>query len=143
MTTVELFVTEVGHTAGDIWQLLDHKGSLSITEIVKAIDKPRDQIMQSIGWLARVGKLTVQAEGQRKIVTLLIERIGFHFSLCLTYPNDLGQPSRTAISCRPSSEFFQFLDGNRARWCPHNRPPIRRRSKFFASTQPMAQTARL
>lgn len=71
MTATELFATEVGHTAGEIWQLLDDKGSLTITEIVKMIDAPRDQIMQSIGWLAREGKLTVRAEGRRKIATLL------------------------------------------------------------------------
>ena len=71
MTTAEVFATEVGHTAGDVWQLLDNRGSLSITEIVKLIDAPRDQIMQSIGWLAREGKLTVRIEGRRKIASLL------------------------------------------------------------------------
>ncbi|MEK6269796.1 MAG: winged helix-turn-helix domain-containing protein [Planctomycetales bacterium] len=72
MTATELFATKVGHTAGEIWQLLDDKESLSITEIVKMIDAPRDQIMQSIGWLARENKLTVRAEGRRKIATLLV-----------------------------------------------------------------------
>lgn len=72
MTTTELFATEVGQIAGDIWQLLDNKGSLPIAQLVKKIDAPRDQIMQSIGWLAREGKLTVREEGRRKIVSLLV-----------------------------------------------------------------------
>ena len=71
MTTAEVFATEVGHTAGDVWQLLDNNGPLSLTEIVKMIDAPRDQVMQSIGWLAREGKLTVRTEGRRKIASLL------------------------------------------------------------------------
>ena len=72
MTTTELFATEVGQIAGDIWQLLDNKGSLPIAQLVKQIDAPRDQIMQSIGWLAREGKLTVREEGRRKIASLLV-----------------------------------------------------------------------
>jgi len=72
MTTVELFATEVGQTAGNIWQLLDDEGSLTITQLVKKIGAPRDQIRQSIGWLAREGKLTVREEGRRKIASLLV-----------------------------------------------------------------------
>ena len=71
MTTAEMFATEVGHTAGHVWQLLDNNGPLPITEIVKMIDAPRDQVMQSIGWLAREGKLTVRTAGRRKIASLL------------------------------------------------------------------------
>ena len=71
MITAEVFATEVGHTAGDVWQLLANNGPLSVTEIVKIIDAPRDQVMQSIGWLAREGKLTVRTEGRRKIASLL------------------------------------------------------------------------
>ena len=71
MSTLETFAITVGETAGAIWQLLDERGSLATTQIIKEIDAPRDQIMQSIGWLAREGKLTIREEGRRKIVTLL------------------------------------------------------------------------
>ena len=71
MRTAELFTAEVGYAVGDVWQLLDIKGSLSVTEVVKTIDAPRDQIMQSIGWLAREGEMTVQVESRRKIALLL------------------------------------------------------------------------
>ena len=71
MSIAEIFATKVGHTAGDVWQLLNIKGPLSVTEIVKTIDASRDQIMQSIGWLAREGKLTVRVEGRRKIASLV------------------------------------------------------------------------
>ena len=66
MTTVEVFATKVGPTAGDIWQLLDNNGSFSKTEIVKMIDAISDQVMQLTGWLAREGKLTVETERRRK-----------------------------------------------------------------------------
>ena len=71
MSALETFAVTVGETAGAIWQLLDERGPLATTQIVKEIDAPRDQIMQSIGWLAREGKLTIREEGRRKIATLL------------------------------------------------------------------------
>lgn len=71
MSTLETFAVTVGETAGAIWQLLDERGSLAMTQIVKEINAPRDQIMQSIGWLAREGKLTIREEGRRKIASLL------------------------------------------------------------------------
>jgi len=71
MTTCEVFAQEVGQTAGTVWQLLDKRGSLTISQIVKEIRMPRDQIMQSIGWLAREGKLTVREEGRKKVASLI------------------------------------------------------------------------
>ena len=71
MSTLEPFAITVGETAGAIWKLLDERGSLATTQIIKEIDAPRDQIMQSIGWLAREGKLTIREQGRRKIATLL------------------------------------------------------------------------
>ena len=71
MSTLETFASTAGETAGVIWQLLDERGSLATTQIIKEIDAPRDQTMQSIGWLAREGKLTIREEGRRKIATLL------------------------------------------------------------------------
>ena len=71
MSTLETFAITVGETAGAIWQLLDEHGPLATTQIIQEIDAPRDQIMQSLGWLAREGKLTIRKQGRRKIVTLL------------------------------------------------------------------------
>ena len=71
MAMLETFAVEVGETAGASWQLLDETGPLATSRIIKEIDAPRDQVMQSIGWLAREGKLTVREEGRRKIASLL------------------------------------------------------------------------
>ena len=71
MSPLETFAITVGETAGAIWQLLDERGPITMTQIIREIDAPRDQIMQSIGWLAREEKLTVRKEGRRKTVTLL------------------------------------------------------------------------
>ena len=69
--TLSNLVCEIGETAGTIWQVLDERGSLSLTELVKQADAPRDTVMQAIGWLAREEKIVVEQEGRRKIVTLV------------------------------------------------------------------------
>jgi hypothetical protein len=64
------FVDEIGRTAGEIWQLLSEKGPISIAKLVKAIDEPRDNIMQAIGWLAREDKLKIDEEGRTRMIAL-------------------------------------------------------------------------
>ena len=53
-------ITEIGIVAGDIWHFLDHKGEVSLSELVNGIDKPRDNVLMSLGWLAREGHVIVQ-----------------------------------------------------------------------------------
>ena len=63
-------VGRIGETAGTVWQLLDDCGCMSLSEIIKQVDAPRDLVMQSIGWLAREGKLTLSEQGRRKTAAL-------------------------------------------------------------------------
>ncbi|MDP7267630.1 MAG: winged helix-turn-helix domain-containing protein [Pirellulales bacterium] len=63
-------VENIGHTAGTVWQLLDDFGPMSLSEIIKKVDAPRDLVMQSIGWLAREDKLTLSEQGRRKTASL-------------------------------------------------------------------------
>ena len=52
-------ITEIGIVAGDIWHYLDQHGEASLLELVKGIDKPRDNVLMSLGWLAREGHVIV------------------------------------------------------------------------------------
>ncbi|MCM8791623.1 MAG: winged helix-turn-helix domain-containing protein [Candidatus Omnitrophica bacterium] len=48
-------ITEIGIVAGEIWHYLDQHGETNFSELVSNIDKPRDTILMSLGWLAREG----------------------------------------------------------------------------------------
>lgn len=53
-------ITEIGIVAGDIWHFLDQRGEVMLSYLVKSIDKPRDNVLMSLGWLAREGHVILQ-----------------------------------------------------------------------------------
>jgi len=55
-------ITEIGIVAGEIWHFLDQHGSVSLASLVKGIDRPRDHVLMSLGWLAREGHVVLQKE---------------------------------------------------------------------------------
>jgi DNA-binding transcriptional ArsR family regulator len=63
-------VPQIGEVAGIVWQVLSEKGSLSMAKLVKAVGKPRDTVMQALGWLAREDKISIDEEGRNRIVSL-------------------------------------------------------------------------
>lgn len=63
-------ITEIGIVAGEIWHFLDQRGEVSLSELVKGIDKPRDNVLMSLGWLAREGHV-------------ILQQIGSEFRVCL------------------------------------------------------------
>jgi len=56
-------ITEIGIVAGDIWHFLDEHGEVTLYVLVKGIDRPRDNILMSLGWLAREGHVILQQMG--------------------------------------------------------------------------------
>ena len=48
-------ITRIGIVAGDIWHILDKCKEIKFSELVSQVDKPRDIILMSLGWLAREG----------------------------------------------------------------------------------------
>ena len=46
-------ITEIGIVAGEIWHYLDQHGEVSLSQLVSGIDKTRDNVLMSLGWLAR------------------------------------------------------------------------------------------
>ena len=53
-------ITEIGIAAGDIWHFLDQHGEVMLSVLVAGIEKPRDMVLMSLGWLAREGHVVVQ-----------------------------------------------------------------------------------
>lgn len=58
-------ITEIGFAAGDIWQYLDnhHNHPVTLSKLAAALDRPRDLLIMSIGWLAREGHLILERDG--------------------------------------------------------------------------------
>ncbi len=63
-------ITEIGIGAGDIWHYLDQHGESRFAVMVKQIDKPRDLLLMSLGWLAREGHVLVQQVSNDYTVSL-------------------------------------------------------------------------
>ncbi|MBM3255234.1 MAG: hypothetical protein FJZ08_02925 [Candidatus Omnitrophica bacterium] len=54
-------ITEIGIVAGEIWHFLDQQHSeVSLATLARGIDKPRDNVLMSLGWLAREGHVILQ-----------------------------------------------------------------------------------
>ena len=64
-------VPHIGLMAGRIWHELDINGSMSVSALVRRIDRPRDYVMEGIGWLAREGKISIRDEGRIRMVSLI------------------------------------------------------------------------
>jgi hypothetical protein len=62
---------QIGATAGLVWKYLNKNGSISLAKLAKQIDAPRDLVMQSVGWLAREGKVEIEESGRAKTVSLV------------------------------------------------------------------------
>ncbi len=48
-------ITEIGIVAGEIWHFLDQREEVGLKELIEGIDRPRDNVLMSLGWLAREG----------------------------------------------------------------------------------------
>ena len=72
MATVESnsLIDQIGETAGAVWHTLLEHGQLTITQLAKEVDAPRDRVMQAVGWLAREDKIRVDEQARRKIISL-------------------------------------------------------------------------
>ena len=68
--TTNTCIPEIGETAGLVWNTLSESGPLTLAKLVKQIDKPRDVIMQALGWLAREEKIEIHEERRSRVVSL-------------------------------------------------------------------------
>jgi len=63
-------ITEIGIVAGEIWHFLDQKKTTQLKEILKGIDRDRDVVLMSLGWLAREGHVIVDRQDEEYKITL-------------------------------------------------------------------------
>lgn len=48
-------IIEIGIVAGEIWHYLDQHEEVSFSVLVKGIERTPDNVLMSLGWLAREG----------------------------------------------------------------------------------------
>lgn len=53
-------ITEIGITAGDIWQYLDRHDSATLADLQKDLQRSQELLLLSLGWLAREGHITLE-----------------------------------------------------------------------------------
>lgn len=63
-------ITEIGIVAGEIWHYLDEYGESRLKSMLKEIDRSRDLILMSLGWLAREGHVILREGGADFIISL-------------------------------------------------------------------------
>ncbi|MGE5279640.1 MAG: winged helix-turn-helix domain-containing protein [Deltaproteobacteria bacterium] len=63
-------ITEIGIIAGDIWHYLDAHGPVTLSRLVRELDRSRELVFMSVGWLAREGHVILTAEGKDYRVAL-------------------------------------------------------------------------
>ena len=64
-------ITEIGIVAGEIWHYLESNDkTANLEDILKSLDKPRDAILMSLGWLAREGQMVLEGEAPNFKVSL-------------------------------------------------------------------------
>jgi hypothetical protein len=63
-------ITEIGIVAGEIWHFLDQHGEVLLSDLIKGVEKPRDNILMSLGWLAREGHVILQQTDSNYKVSL-------------------------------------------------------------------------
>jgi len=63
-------ITEIGIISGEIWNFLDKEGDATLNQLSVSLDKPRELILMSLGWLAREGHVLLELTGDECKVSL-------------------------------------------------------------------------
>ena len=63
-------VEQIGQTAGLVWRVLNDQGPQSLAKLVKAVDAPRDMVLQAVGWLAREDKVGIEDTKRGRMISL-------------------------------------------------------------------------
>lgn len=63
-------ITKIGIVAGEIWHFLDENTQTTLSTLLEQIDKPKDIILMSLGWLAREGHVILQERGDNYVLSL-------------------------------------------------------------------------
>ncbi len=64
-------ITRIGLVAGEIWDYLDnHDKTAQMEDIIKDLQKDRDIVLMSTGWLAREGHIVLEGDSPDYTVRL-------------------------------------------------------------------------
>ncbi|MGB2600902.1 MAG: winged helix-turn-helix domain-containing protein [Candidatus Omnitrophota bacterium] len=64
-------ITRIGLVAGEIWEYLEnHDQEARLGDIISALQKDRDLMLMSIGWLAREGHMVLEGKTPNYTVRL-------------------------------------------------------------------------
>lgn len=61
--TLAMGQTQIGETAGSIWQALSTQGPLTFAALMEEVSAPQSLFFMAIGWLSREGKLGFEPSG--------------------------------------------------------------------------------
>ena len=67
-------IDQIGETAGLVWQCLKMQECISVAQLIKSIDAPRDVVMQAVGWLAREDKIEIEETTRGRQIRLKQKR---------------------------------------------------------------------
>lgn len=63
-------ITELGIVAGEIWHALDQRGEQPLQELYRTLERPREIVLMSLGWLCREGHVQLVQQGEEYHVSL-------------------------------------------------------------------------
>ena len=63
-------ITEIGIVAGEIWHYLDKHEKVLLSEIVSNLNREKEIILMSVGWLAREGYIVLERKESNFMVFL-------------------------------------------------------------------------
>ncbi len=63
-------VEQIGINAGKVWAILDENGRQNVKEIKKATKLTDKDLYAALGWLAREGKVALEAEEKEIFASL-------------------------------------------------------------------------
>jgi hypothetical protein len=69
-TALPFDVAAIGHTAGQVWQVLHAAGNVPLSAVKKQVAASPDLVTAALGWLAREGKLVIEPNGRATYVRL-------------------------------------------------------------------------
>ncbi len=61
-------IMEIGIIAGNIWHYLDeNQGAAMFEDMINTLGQSREELIMSLGWLAREGHVVIERNGDYKI----------------------------------------------------------------------------
>jgi len=61
---------KIGETAGKIWDTLNNNDRVGVSRLPKLVQEKDVIVYQSLGWLAREGKIEYERKGNGTVVSL-------------------------------------------------------------------------